>query len=224
MLKARDPGLAPVLRTLLTEPDLRSQALRGLAAYDDPETAPVIVKAYADLTPAERRDALNTLAARVGSSKALLEAVGAEAIASKDLSADVVRQLRNHKNAEIDALIGKVWGTVNETTADKSRLIAKYRKMLTAKAPRKPDVELGRAVFAKTCQQCHTLFGTGGKIGPELTGSNRADLDYVLSNVLDPSALIGKDYQCPRPGDDRRPAFDRPDHVGGQGRDDLANR
>jgi putative heme-binding domain-containing protein len=29
-----------------------------------------------------------------------------------------------------------------------------------------------------------------------LTGSNRDDLDYLLSNVLDPSALIGKDYQA----------------------------
>ncbi len=46
----------------------------------------------------------------------------------------------------------------------------------------------------RTCQQCHTLFGVGGQVGPDLTGSNRADLDYVLSNVLDPSALIGKDY------------------------------
>jgi putative heme-binding domain-containing protein len=27
-----------------------------------------------------------------------------------------------------------------------------------------------------------------------LTGSNRADLDYLLSNVMDPGALIGKDY------------------------------
>jgi putative heme-binding domain-containing protein len=31
-------------------------------------------------------------------------------------------------------------------------------------------------------------------VGPDLTGSNRSDLDYVLANVLDPSALIGKDY------------------------------
>ena len=51
-------------------------------------------------------------------------------------------------------------------------------------------------MFAKTCQQCHVLFGTGGNVGPELTGSNRADLDYLLSNVYDPSALIGKDYQA----------------------------
>ncbi len=54
---------------------------------------------------------------------------------------------------------------------------------------------LGRAVFAKICQQCHTLFGIGGKIGPELTGSNRADLDYLLSNILDPSAVMAKEYQ-----------------------------
>jgi putative heme-binding domain-containing protein len=57
------------------------------------------------------------------------------------------------------------------------------------------DLALGRALFAKTCQQCHTLFGVGGKVGPELTGSNRADLAYLLSNVLDPSAVMAKEYQ-----------------------------
>jgi putative heme-binding domain-containing protein len=50
-------------------------------------------------------------------------------------------------------------------------------------------------VFAKTCQQCHTLFGEGGKVGPDLTGSNRANLEYVLSNILDPSAVMAKEYQ-----------------------------
>ncbi len=50
-------------------------------------------------------------------------------------------------------------------------------------------------MFAKTCAACHTLFDAGGKIGPELTGSQRNNLDYVLSNVLDPSAVLAKDYQ-----------------------------
>ena len=47
----------------------------------------------------------------------------------------------------------------------------------------------------KTCAACHTLFGEGGKIGPDITGSNRANLDYILENVLDPSAIVGKDYR-----------------------------
>jgi putative heme-binding domain-containing protein len=50
-------------------------------------------------------------------------------------------------------------------------------------------------VFAKTCQVCHTLFGTGAKIGPDLTGSNRQNLDYLLQNIVDPSAVMAKEYQ-----------------------------
>ena len=45
------------------------------------------------------------------------------------------------------------------------------------------------------CASCHTLFGEGGKVGPDLTGSNRANLEYVLSNVLEPSAVMAKEYQ-----------------------------
>src|SRR5262249_3462235 len=62
--------------------------------------------------------------------------------------------------------------------------------------PGPSDVPLGRAVFAKVCQQCHTLYGVGGKVGPDITGSNRANLDYLLENILDPSAVIPNDYKA----------------------------
>ena len=32
------------------------------------------------------------------------------------------------------------------------------------------------------------VLGVGGKVGPDLTGSNRANLDYLLENIIDPSA------------------------------------
>ena len=67
--------------------------------------------------------------------------------------------------------------------------------MLAETSPTPPDPSLGRAVFARTCQQCHTLYGVGAKIGPDLTGSNRANVDYLLSNVVDPSAIMAKEYQ-----------------------------
>ena len=194
LVKARDAQLPETLLTLLDDPILRAASIRALAAFDHPKAADAILAAYPTLSPDERRDALNTLAARIGPARALLDAVGAGKIASKDLSADVVRQLRNQKNPAIDAQLGKVWGTVRETSIDRAKVIARFRALLTSKPKQVPDPELGRAMFGKTCQQCHVLFGVGGKIGPELTGSNRADLEYVLSNVLDPSALIGKDY------------------------------
>jgi putative heme-binding domain-containing protein len=194
LLRIHDPELAQTLHALLSESALRGQALRALAAYDDPETAALVLKDYATYTPAEKRDALNTLASRLEPARALMAAVGSGKIAAKDLSAEIIRQLREHKNATIDAEITRSWGSARETTADKASLIKKYKALLTGVPKRAPDPALGRAMFAKTCQQCHTLFGAGEKIGPDLTGSNRADLDYVLANVLDPSALIGKDY------------------------------
>lgn len=198
LLKARDPELATTLRRLIGEaqPALRAAAIRGLAAYDDPETPGVVLKVYPGLPSAEKRDALNTLASRAIFAKPLLAAVEAKTVPVADLSADLVRQLRNLKDSAINEQLAKVWGTVREADADKAKLIARYKGMLTSSPVQKPDPMLGRAIYAKTCSQCHTLFGVGGKVGPELTGSNRADLDYLLSNVLDPNALIGKDYMA----------------------------
>src|SRR5213078_359836 len=36
----------------------------------------------------------------------------------------------------------------------------------------------------------------GGKVGPDLTGSNRGDLDYILQNIIDPNAVIPIDYRA----------------------------
>ncbi|WP_254053661.1 PVC-type heme-binding CxxCH protein [Singulisphaera sp. GP187] len=194
LVKIKDAGAVPTLQVLVADPAFRSPALRALAAFDDPKTPEVVLSGYAKFTPTEKRDALNTLAARVDFARPLLAAVGKGTVSSADLSADLIRQLRNHKDKDVDAQIAKHWGAVRETTEDKAKLIATTKAKLAARPRQAPDPALGRAVFAKTCQQCHTLFGVGGKVGPELTGSNRSDLDYLLSNVLDPSALIGKDY------------------------------
>ena len=197
LVASKAPGLAPVLQQLLTTKELSGAAVRGLATYDDPKTPDAILSAYQQFDAAQKRDALNTLASRPAYAVAMLKAVELKKVPAADLSADLVRQLRSLKNEEIEASITKVWGTLRDTPADKAKLITSLRAMLRAapKDTQRPDLSLGRAIFVKTCQQCHTLFGTGAKTGPELTGSNRADLIYILSNIVDPSAQIGKDYQ-----------------------------
>jgi putative membrane-bound dehydrogenase-like protein len=193
-LLRRDKSLAPILQRLVEDNALRSAAVRGLAGYDDPQTPSVILKVYPSLSLKEKREALATLASRVPYGKALLDAIGRGKVTAAEVPADLVRQLRNLHDAEVDKRIAEVWGIVRDTPADRAKLMAQYRKMLTAPYQPKPDVELGRAHYAKTCAQCHTLFGVGGKVGPELTGSNRANLDYLLENILDPSAVIPKEY------------------------------
>jgi putative heme-binding domain-containing protein len=193
LVQAKDPALPSVLQRLLTDPAVRAAAIRGLAAYDDPQTADAILKVYNSLNQSEKKDALNTLVARNSSARALLAAVEKKAISTRDLSADIVRQLRNFKDDEINKQVQKLWGVAKESEADKVAEIAKYKRMIEIEPAGEPS--RGRAVFARTCQQCHTLFGEGGKVGPDITGSNRGDLDYILLNAIDPNAVIPNDYR-----------------------------
>lgn len=194
LLDARNADLAPTLHSLLEEKRIRREALRGLAVYDHAETPGVVLGIYDALDFGEKRDALNTLASRPAYALVLLEAIAARRVAASDLSADLIRQLGNLKDEAIKEKVDAIWGVVRETAADKKQQIAKFRVMLEEDGP-EPDVHFGRAVYAKTCMQCHKLFGAGFTIGPELTGSNRANLDYLLSNVIDPSAVMAKEYQ-----------------------------
>src|SRR5207248_1169187 len=41
---------------------------------------------------------------------------------------------------------------------------------------------------------CHELFGEGEKVGPELTHANRTDKDFLLTSIVDPSAVIRKEF------------------------------
>jgi len=195
LLQARATDLPKLLQGLLSDARMRGDALRALAAFDDVRTPGTILKMYSGLSLAEKRDALTTLCSRTAYAQSLLTAIEKKEVPGTDLSADLVRQLRELRSADLNQRIASVWGAVRDSTADKIKLIAKYKALLKAPAKTPPDLSLGRAVFAKTCQQCHTLYGLGGKVGPDITGSNRADLDYLLSNVIDPSAVMAKEYQ-----------------------------
>ncbi|NBR85726.1 MAG: hypothetical protein EBS84_12540 [Proteobacteria bacterium] len=195
LVAAKDANLAESLRQLLTDPALRGAALRGLATYDDAKTPAAILALLPSLTPAERRDALGTLAARLAFARPLVAALAAGQLAAKDLPADLVRQIRNYEQPDLNAALDQHWGTARASSADIQKQTERYKALLTAANAPKPDLAKGRAVFAKTCGQCHTLYGVGGKVGPDITGSNRADLDYLLHNILDPNAEIPNDYR-----------------------------
>ena len=198
LLKVKDPSPGHVFCTASFV--TRSSAARPCAGsrhYDDPATPDVLIDAYPALGPAERRDVLSTLASRKAAVPHPAAAVEAGKVPRTDLTADLVRQVRNLNDTELDR-------AARPRLGNRPRNLGRPRPP-DRSVPRQcsppsievlPNASLGRAVFAKVCQQCHTLFGIGGQVGPDLTGSNRADLDYLLSNVLDPSALIGKDYQA----------------------------
>lgn len=196
LLGIRDPELPPVLQKLVADPAVRGTALRGLATYDDAATPAAVLGAYASYAGAEKRDALNTLASRTAFAKPLLVAVAEGKVAKTDLTADLVRQLRNLKDDGIKARLTELWGVMQETSPDMQKEVERVTRLYWAGGSTPGVAPRGRVVFNKVCAQCHALFDSGGHVGPDITGANRGDLDYLLQNILFPNAVIPNEYRA----------------------------
>jgi putative heme-binding domain-containing protein len=184
----------PLLRDLLGDGVLRGGAVRALAGFNDPAVSALVLKHYAEFTDAEKADAVGTLASRPAYALALLDAMEQGRVARRDLSAFTARQLLALNNKALTARLTAVWGTVRKSQ-DKSALMSRYLSVVPPDALKKADRAHGRQLFVKTCATCHTLFGEGAKIGPDLTGSQRFNPEYVLTKLLDPNAVVAQDYQ-----------------------------
>jgi putative heme-binding domain-containing protein len=195
LLSGKDEKLPALLQKLLDDARLRSTALRGLAAFEDTSTPQAILSRYGSYSDAEKGDAIATLAARVPYALALLDSIEAGAVPRGDLKAFTVVQLQQFKDENLLARLNAVWGSIRTTPQEKQQQIATYKASLAPTVLAGADLSNGRVVYTKNCGKCHKLFGEGGAIGPDITGSNRANVDYILQNILDPSALVGKDYQ-----------------------------
>ncbi|MBC8352089.1 MAG: VCBS repeat-containing protein [Planctomycetes bacterium] len=195
LVRGRDNDAASAFQSVLAEPKLRGPAIRALASLDDSKTPTTILAQYGRLTDVEKRDAIATLVSRPTYAGTLLDALEDGRVARTDVHAFHIRQLQRFESEELTSRIKEAWGEIRESAKDKIEHILKLKRTLGPAALAKADVNNGRMLFTKTCASCHKLFGEGGKVGPDITGSNRANLDYLLTNIVDPSAVLGKDYR-----------------------------
>jgi putative heme-binding domain-containing protein len=187
----RREELIPELPILLDKAELRVESIRAVAAFDHDPLGVMLLEKYAEFDRKERREALRALASRPSYGWMLTEALKSGDIPKREVPADIARQLRR----VVGSGFVEVWGPIDEDPSDDSEAYAQYRALLTPEAVDGASPSRGRQVFERTCGACHMMYGEGGAVGPDLTGSNRTDLDYILTNVLEPSAVIQDDYK-----------------------------
>ncbi len=185
------PELMPMLRALLTQPTLRVDAIRAMASYDHEPFGLLLIDEFSKFTLKEQGEALQTLASRTTYGRLLTQAIKDGRIKKSDVPAYVARQLRR--------VVGngfvEVWGPIDQVSGDKAVAYKRYRHLLNDNTLKTADIGNGKALFQRACSACHTLYGEGGKLGPDITGSNRTNIDYLLSNLIEPSSEIQDDYR-----------------------------
>jgi putative membrane-bound dehydrogenase-like protein len=172
----------------------RAGVLAALGRLDDDRVAPVVLARFDRLEGDLKPRAVELLTQRAGWAKALLKAVAEKKVAAGVLNVNQARRLLASRDAELVKLVREHYGTVREErNPAREKVVAQMRRMLERT---KGDPERGITVYKKLCAQCHKIHGEGVEVGPDITSNGRSTFEQLLSNVFDPSLVIGAGYQA----------------------------
>jgi putative heme-binding domain-containing protein len=174
--------------------DFRGNVIEALDGLDDPEIAPIMLKAIPRLPDPLKPRAIELLTQRPSWSKALLAAVAAKQVPATALNVTQLRKLQQSKDPEISRSVRALWGTIREGRNPQREQIVDRMRRLIRSTPGDPVA--GQAVFSKLCAQCHKIHGEGQDVGPDITSNGRNDFEQLLSNVFDCNLVIGPGYQA----------------------------
>ncbi len=199
LVTAKDPAATRIAAEILARRDdaarsLQLAALTALARADDPAVAQAVLGNYPQLAADAQAAAIELLTRRAAWSKPLLDQIAAGKIPRHTLNVNHVRKLLALGDREISAAVTSVWGTIREgRDPAREQFVAEMRRLIRDTPG---DARRGIAVFNKVCGQCHKIHGQGQDVGPDITANGRASFDQLLSNVFDPSLVIGAAYQA----------------------------
>lgn len=185
----------PALEELLAKSKsnaLRLAALSALQAFPDPQIAKHVLSLYPKLAGELRTRAQTFMFSRPISALAFLEAVDAGRIAPADVPLDQLRRAIQYDQSEIKKLVAKHWGQVGAPPP--GARVARINSVLHLLGQSPGHPAAGKELFQKHCATCHALFGQGEKIGPDLTSVDRKNPSFLVTSIVDPSAIIRPEY------------------------------
>lgn len=175
-------------------PALQEQVLFHMSRLDIPTVAGIVLERYARFEPQVQPKALELLTQRASWTGALLNRIEAKEINKESLNLNQLRRISSFKDEGIQKQFKGLYGTLREgRNPDREQVINRTRDFLYGTPG---DPLRGQAVFKKVCAQCHKIYGEGVDVGPDITSNGRASFDQLLSNILDPSLVIGNAYQA----------------------------
>jgi putative membrane-bound dehydrogenase-like protein len=184
-----------LLQGMIGDRAVQMAAIHGLRRFDHVQTPKLLLGKYASLDKPLKNAVIDTLSSREDYAYELLAALETGRVPREHVTPQQARQISNINSAELTEKLSELWGAVQISSADQLKKISRIKAMLATQSDMPPDLSQGRATYKQRCASCHKLFGDGEKIGPDLTGSGRANIDYALQNVVTPSAVVATGFQ-----------------------------
>jgi putative heme-binding domain-containing protein len=170
-----------------------TRVLAALGRVEDHRLADVLLAQYPRLSPELQPLAIDLVMQREPWARKLLNAVLADKLPKSILNANHLRKILDSNDREALWAVEKAFGRVREErNPERERVVAEMTEYFRENIG---DPAAGQQVFKSFCAQCHTIHGEGHKLGPDITANGRASFEQLVSNVFDPSLVIGPAYQ-----------------------------
>ncbi len=197
LVTAGDVRALPLAEAILASSKLtevRRSAVQTIGRLGTKDASQTLLQRLPDLSADVQPAAIEALTDREDSAIGLLELVRDARVSASLINANQAQKMLSMKSKPLAELVSKHWGVVR-TERDPARVefISKMRNELRTGHG---DPVAGRVVFKKVCGQCHKIYGEGAEVGPDITRNGRASFEQLLSNVFDPSLVIGASYQA----------------------------
>jgi len=197
LVEARVPDLRSLCDQLLEVEGLTLTAADGLALFDDPDIARRIVDGWTSFTASTRGALMRIMLTRPAWMPHVLDGLEDGTIKTTQFRAPEISQIRAMGDPEITRRFNQLMSLedASEHSIDEADNFAKWRRILSPDALAQADLDSGRVLYQNVCASCHVMRGQGGSIGPDLTGAARDNLEYLLENILTPSATVADEYR-----------------------------
>lgn len=168
--------------------------LASLGRLESPDVATFVLAKLDAFEPELRPRALELLSQRPEWSAPLLAAIADKRLSKDVLNLNQLRRMASFSDPQLKEQFTAIYGTLREgRDPDRELLVRKMKNYLEAVPG---DPHKGAAAFKKVCAQCHKIYGEGADVGPDITHNGRNNWDQLVSNVFDPSLVIGAGYQA----------------------------
>lgn len=194
LIRKKYPQLHQTCLPLLSDRSLNQLALEGLATLPDPDLAAILLKNRKHFRGSSQEKVIATLITRPTWANVLLDHIASGKLSRTVISPYQARQLLNFNDPALSKKLTQTWGSLRSTPEEKQHEIAEFKKRLTPEVLAQTNSVVGQKLYQTHCAACHKLHGKGGNLGPDLTGSGRTNLDYLLTNIIDPNALVSANH------------------------------
>ncbi|MEO6742710.1 MAG: c-type cytochrome, partial [Chthoniobacteraceae bacterium] len=194
LAERREEKAVPAFLAMLREEKVETMQLalaNALQRFGSDDIARTFLELAPTMAAKARTVAFAAMCSRASWARLLLAAADAGGVKKEQLTSANLLAIQSLHDAACDALIAKHWSMLKQSSAAKEARIAQVRKLLTTG---KGDAEAGKTVFKTMCAVCHTLNKEGGKIGPDLSGYERDNMDFMLPAIVDPSLAIREEF------------------------------